>query len=133
MSRTDVRGFFEKRFIGSWDLPDGRDLVFIIARCEGSSIQGMNGESKRAPLLYFSNVKNKDKPLVLNATNTKTLIKLYGKYVEEWEGKPVALYAARTLAFGEEVDCVRIRPTAPAIPAKAPGPVGLAAASGGGE
>ena len=116
MNRTDVRSFFEKKYIGSWDLPEGRDVVVVIDHVEGGSVQGTSGESKKAPLLYFSNVKNKKKPLVLNATNAKAVIKMYGKFIEDWSGKPIALYATRTLAFGEEVDCVRIRPQAPAMP-----------------
>lgn len=119
MGKTDVRSFFEKRYIGSWDLPDGRDVVVVIDRVEGGDVKGTSGESKRAPLVFFSNVKNRKKPLVLNATNAKAIIKMYGKFIEEWSGKPVTLYATKTVAFGEEVDCIRVRPEKPAMPKSA--------------
>jgi hypothetical protein len=111
---TDVRSYFEKTYLGAWDLPEGKDVVVVLDRCEGSMIKGTTGESKKAPVLYF---KDKKKGMVLNVTNAKTLIRLYGRHVEQWGGKPVALFASRTLAFGEEVDCIRIRPEAPALPA----------------
>ena len=111
---TDVRSFFESKYLGAWDIPDGKkDVVLVIDHCEGSTIKGTSGEEKKAPVLYFRNVSDKRKGLVLNKTNAKTLIKLYGKYVEDWPGKRIALYAGRTNAFGEEVDCLRIRPNAP--------------------
>ena len=110
---TDVRSFFEKSYIGSWDIPDGKDAVLVIDRCEAGKVKGTSGESKRAPLLYFSNVRDKKKPMVLNATNAKAIIKLYGSQIEKWPGKRIALYATKTLAFGEEVDCIRVRPEVP--------------------
>jgi len=115
---TDVRSFFDKKYLGSWDIPEGKDVVLVIDRCEGSAVKGTTGEEKKAPILFFSNVRDKKKSLVLNVTNAKTLIKLYGKHIEEWKGKAIAIYATRTLAFGEEVDCIRIRPVSPAMPAR---------------
>jgi hypothetical protein len=112
---TDVRSMFDKRFLGAWDCPDGKDVVLVIERCEAQGIKGTSGEEKKAPVLYFSNTKNK-KGFVLNVTNAKTLIKLFGAKIEGWPGKRIAIYAARTMAFGEEVDCLRIRPTEPAAP-----------------
>ena len=124
---TDVRSFFEKAYLGAWDIPEGKDVVLVIDRCEGSSIKGTTGEAKKAPVLYFTNTRDRKKGLVLNVTNAKTIIKLYGRHVEKWTGKAIAIYAARTLAFGEEVDCIRVRPEAPATPSsKASGPVEIA-------
>ncbi len=120
---TDVRSYFEKAYLGAWDIPEGKDVVLVIDRCEGSQIKGTSGESKKAPVLYFTNVKDRKKGLVLNVTNAKTIIRLYGRHVEKWAGKPIAIFASKTLAFGEEVDCIRVRPEAPAMPAaKTTGP-----------
>ena len=115
---TDVRSFFDKKYLGAWDIPEGRDVVLVIDRCEGSRVKGTTGEEKKAPVLYFSNTKNK-KGMVLNATNAKTLIKLYGKHVEQWPGKPIAIFASKTDGFGQtDLDCIRIRPEAPPLPTK---------------
>ncbi len=120
---VDVRSFFEKAYLGAWDIPEGKDVVLTIDHCEGSKIKGTSGEEKSAPVLFFSNTKGR-KGLVLNVTNAKTLIKLYGRHIEGWAGKRIALYAARTMAFGEEVDCLRIRPVEPAEPKRAVEPMG---------
>lgn len=110
---TDWRSLMDKTYLGSWDLPEGKDVVVVIDHCEGAKIKGTTGEEKKAPVLYF---QGKKKAMVLNATNSKTIAKLYGRHIEKWAGKPVALYGTRTLAFGEEVECIRIRPEAPAMP-----------------
>ena len=124
---TDVRTFFEKKYLGAWDVPEGKDVVLVIDRVEGSLIKGTSGEEKKAPVVYFSNVRDKKKSLVLNATNAKTISKLYGRHIEAWAGKPIAIFATKTLAFGEEVECIRVRPTAPPMP-KGAGQAPLAAA-----
>lgn len=109
---TDFRSLFDKEFLGSWDLGE-KDRIVVIERVEAKKIKGASGDEKRQPVVYF---KGKKKGLVCNVTNAKTIAKLYGKHVEKWAGKPVALYATRTLAFGEEVDCIRVRPEAPEMP-----------------
>jgi hypothetical protein len=58
------------------------------------------------------------KPLILNATNSKSIQKLYGPYIEDWAGKSITLYASTTQLAGESVECLRIRPTV-GKPAKA--------------
>lgn len=112
---TDWRSMMDKTYLGSWDVPEGKDVVLVIARCEGATIKGTTGEEKRAPVLFFANTKSK-KGMVLNSTNAKTIAKLYGRHVEGWVGKPIAIFATKTLAFGEEVECLRIRPIAPPLP-----------------
>lgn len=107
---TDFRTMFDRTYLGSWDLGE-KDVIVQIERVEAAKVKGATGEEKRAPIVYF---RGKKKGLVLNVTNAKTVAKLYGKHVEKWAGKAIALYATRTLAFGEEVDCIRIRPEAPA-------------------
>lgn len=114
---TDVRSYFEKEHLGAWNLPDGKDVVVVIESCKQGTVKNKE-KSERKPVLYFSNVKDRSKGLVLNATNAKRLIKLYGRHVEKWAGKPIALFVTEVDAFGETVDAIRIRPTAPPMPAK---------------
>lgn len=115
---TDYRSMYEKQFVGSWDLPDDRDAVVIIDRCEPGEVSNGAKKDKR-PLLYL---KGKSKPIVLNATNGKTIASLYGNKVEAWVGKPIALYKANVQGVGGGmVEAIRIRPTAPQ-PKKEPQP-----------
>ncbi len=53
------------------------------------------------------------KPFILNATNSKSIAKLYGPYVEDWAGKPITLFASTAKLAGDTVECLRIRPVVP--------------------
>jgi hypothetical protein len=90
--------------------------VLVIDRVEPAQIKGTSGEEKKAPVIFFSNVRDKKKGLVCNATNAKTISTLYGRHIEAWRGKAIAIYATTTMAFGENVECIRIRPVAPPMP-----------------
>ena len=50
------------------------------------------------------------KPMILNATNSKSIAKLYGPFIEDWAGRPITLFATTTKLAGEQVECLRIRP-----------------------
>ncbi len=62
-------------------------------------------------MLYF---RGKNKPLAANATNCKTIARMYGNDTNAWAGKAVTLYVATTSKDGEEMECIRIRPSVPA-------------------
>ena len=55
------------------------------------------------------------KPLVLNATNSKTITKLLKTpYIEQWTGRKIQLYVEYGIkAFGDIVDAIRVRPFLP--------------------
>lgn len=75
-------------------------------------------ETKALILLSELDGRPVSKPLVCNKTNLKTLIKMYGRnWKRDWLGKPITLYPTTCSGkAGETVDCIRIRPDAPAIP-----------------
>ena len=99
------RKYFDERFIGSWDLEDKGDVTVTIARIELEKLHNENGESDK-PVLFFEKGK---KGMVLNKTNAKTIEKLHGPDTDDWKGKQITLYATETSAFGEQVECIRIR------------------------
>ena len=111
---TDVRSFFEKDYYGSWDIPESGELTLTILRCTQGELQ-IPGEKKKKRKPVIS-VKESDKKIALNATNTKTLIGLYGNFVEAWPGKRLTLYKSRTRNpdGSGDCDCLRIRPKVPA-------------------
>jgi len=49
-------------------------------------------DGRKQPLLYAVKFKGKERQLVLNATNRKTLVALYGTDVKQWTGKTVTLF-----------------------------------------
>lgn len=108
---TDYRKFFDKPYLGHWDLPDGKDVVVVIDNVEAGELHVPGKKAEKKPLLTL---RKTDKKMVCNATNSKTIAKLYGNSVEEWIGKPIALYKTTTNAQGgEQVECIRVRPTPP--------------------
>lgn len=116
---TDYRSMYEKNYLGSWDLPDDRDAIVTIVRCEPGKVS--NGtKTEKKPLLFVSGSKGPiDKPIVLNATNGKSIAGIYGNKVESWVGKPIALYKTTVNGVGGgQVEAIRIRPTAPKEAAK---------------
>lgn len=92
----------------------GRDHVVTIERVAQGEYPDHEDARKKVykPDLYF---KGKQKPLGLNSTNARTIAKLLGSNkVENWIGKAITLYPTTTMAFGEEHECIRIRPRLPA-------------------
>jgi hypothetical protein len=54
--------------------------------------------------------QEKQKPMILNRTNAKTISKVYGTpLIEDWAGKKIRIYAELVDAFGEQVEALRIK------------------------
>lgn len=53
------------------------------------------------------------KPMILNATNCKTIASLYGNYIEDWQGKKITLFIANVRAFGTTVEALRVEAKVP--------------------
>lgn len=115
---TDYRTLYSKDYIGAWDLEQG-DMVITISSVKGGELTSPGGRKSKKPVVMFEGSK---KGFALNATNGKTIATMYGKYVEKWVGKKLALYKAmaRNPEGGPDVECIRVRPTAPTGNATAP-------------
>ena len=109
---TDYRTMFDRDYIGHFDLPQGRDVVVKISKVVGGQLTAMGGRKSKKPIVYFD---GKEKGLICNKTNSKTIAALYGNYVESWVGKRITLYVSTTNnpdGTGS-VECLRIRPGVP--------------------
>ena len=95
----------------------GQDVDLTIRRVVVQDIQAAGGASEKKPVMYFEETKKKaedkgekEKCLVLNKTNAATIAKvLSDPEIDNWIGERITLYPTRAMAFGEEVDCVRVR------------------------
>jgi len=107
-----LRGTSE--YLGSWSLEPGKDLIATIDRVGTESVVGEDGKKSDCVVAHF---KEKNiLPMILNATNLKTIQKIYKTpYVEEWSGRAIQLYIAQVKAFGDVVDALRIRPIVPKV------------------
>ena len=54
-------------------------------------------------------VEEFDRPLVINRTNVKALIDLYGNDTADWIGQQFNLYVSETSFQGDMVRCLRVR------------------------
>lgn len=114
---TEVKTHWKKLhnpdYIGAYTLMDGdvKELVVKIVSVKTKEVQSPDGKKEQCVVADLVG----QKPMILNATNMKTLQKLSGSpYVEDWSGLQVTLYVAQVKAFGDIVDAIRIRPNLPA-------------------
>ena len=103
----DFRKFMDKNYLGSWDVPDGEDLVLTIDHVEQNDVKNERG-SERKLTLHFA--ERGYKPMILNTTNAKRIGKVAGSNkVENWENLRIAIYTEKVTAFGGTTDALRIR------------------------
>lgn len=99
-------------YLGAYALEPNQDLVVTIKSVSNEVVTGTDGKKETCSVMRFTeNVK----PLVLNATNSKTITKLLKTpYIEEWAGRKIQLYVEKNVkAFGDVVDAIRVRPFLP--------------------
>lgn len=108
---TDYRTLFDRDYIGAFDL-QGRDVVVTISKVIGGELTAMGGRKSKKPILYF---ENKDKGMIMNKTNSKTVAAMFGNFVETWVGKRITLFVGMTRdpSTGGDIECLRVRPVTP--------------------
>ena len=99
-------------YLGAYALEPNHDLVVTIKSVSNELVASPDGKKETCMVMRFvENVK----PMVLNATNSKTIAKLFKTpYIEEWSGRKIQLYVQQGVkAFGDVVDALRVRPYLP--------------------
>lgn len=99
-------------YLGAYALEPNQDLIVTIKSVANEVVTGTDGKKETCSVMRFAeNVK----PMVLNATNSKTISKLFKTpFIEEWEGRKIQLYVETGVkAFGDIVDALRVRPFLP--------------------
>ncbi len=106
--KTHWKQAFDSPYLGSWDLPEYKDLTLTIDKVVNEMSKGLK-ENGMFNIIHF---KEKGyKPMLLNATNSKTIKNLArSPYIEDWAGVEITLYVEQVRAFGEQHDALRIRP-----------------------
>ena len=108
---------FPMEYLCAADL-QGRDVTLTIHSLSQDQLRVENGTEDKW-ILRFAEMEarhRKDpneiaKKLVLNKTNAKTIAKLLGNETDGWKGQPITMYPTTCKAFGEVVDCIRVRST----------------------
>lgn len=109
---TNINKLRNPNFLGGWDLIDenGKTInkVFTIKEIKVEQVFNQKSQAEVDALtIIFTDAK----PMILNATNRKTLCKVLGtEYIEEMAGKKIELTTKKIKAFGEMHDALRIVP-----------------------
>lgn len=106
-TKTHWKQLVDPRFIGAYALPNGDDITVTIERVQLENITMMGGKKEDHTVAYLQG----NKPMILNVTNSKSIHKLYGPFIEDWAGKQITLFASTAKMGGEMVECLRIRPS----------------------
>ena len=107
MTKTHWKILQNPEYIGAYWLPEGEDVTVTIDYVVREMITGTGGKKEECTVAHL---KKGVKPFILNATNSKTIAKLYGNFIEDWAGKPITLFASTARLSGDTVECLRIRP-----------------------
>lgn len=99
-------------YLGAYALQPGQELIVTIKSVANEVVTGTDGKKETCSVMRF---EEDVKPLVLNATNSKTITKLLKTpYIEQWKGRKIQLYVENGIkAFGDIVDAIRVRPFLP--------------------
>lgn len=105
-TKTHWKKLINPDYIGAYALPNGQDLTVTIDYVQRETVTGSGGKKEDCTVAHLVG----QKPMILNVTNSKSIAKLYGPFIEEWAGKQITLYASMTKLAGEMVECLRVRP-----------------------
>jgi hypothetical protein len=112
---------FKNRFLKAENIEAGETVTVKDVRDE---LVGNPQEAK--PVVYLDEY---DKGIILNKTNAKALVKVFGDDETTWPGKKIVLTTVptRNPSTGEEIDAIRMQ----AVPAKKKAAAEVAAAVDG--
>jgi len=96
---------FPSRYLKASDL-SGKFVKATIGKIE---IIDVGGEGKAADTKPVATLKNRQKQLVLNKTNTMMLAKAFGDELDDWAGEEIEIYPDTVSMNGAIVDCIRVR------------------------
>lgn len=117
---THWKNFHNPDYLGAYALSPGEELTATIASVGMEPVTGSSGKKEDCMVARFA--ERNIKPMVLNATNCKTIAKMFGTpYVEQWTGRKIQVYATEVQAFGDTVEALRVRPKEPKQEHLAPG------------
>lgn len=115
--KTHIDKLRNPNYLGGWDLQDENgktnDIIVTIKEVKSEFVFNQKAQMEEPVLTVFF---LECKPIILNATNRKTLKKVTDtSYIEEMAGKRIQLTTKRIKAFGEFHDAIRIVATVPTV------------------
>lgn len=114
--KTNWKKLMNPDYLGAYSLDNGdgnySEITATIQYVKVENVTGPDGKKEDCAVAHFT--ERSLKPMILNATNMKTLEKLFkSKYIEDWAGRKIIIGVESVKAFGDVVDALRIRKRLP--------------------
>lgn len=108
----DLKKTMNTDYLGSWDFTKGEKKILTVKEILVKKVFNPNKNAEEnTAIMYFTNHQC---GLILNTTNKKMLIKLFGtSETESYHGKNVCLITSEIKVRGEWIEAVRIDKTLP--------------------
>lgn len=106
--KTHWKKLHNPDYLGAYSIDNGT-MVVTIKSVGKEQVPGADGKKEEAIVAKLEG----QKPMILNATNCKTIAGLYGNYIEDWQGKKITLFIANVKAFGTTVEALRVEAKIP--------------------
>jgi len=110
--KTHWKKFHNPDYIGAYAFQPNERKIVTIKTVSQESVKSERGAEDCLVVSFSEN----EKPLICNVTNSKSIQKVAkSPYIEDWKGVKIELFVAEVKAFGDVVEAVRVKPTAPKI------------------
>lgn len=94
-------------YLGSYDFAQGEERIVTVKSISRKVVKGPDGKEEECTICHFVEPY---KPMILNATNCKSITKLNGSpFIEEWTGQQFKIIVVKVKAFGDIHDALRIK------------------------
>jgi hypothetical protein len=105
--KTHWKKSFNPDYIGAWSFGENEIKILTIDYVNiEEEITGQQGKKEIKGVIHFI---GNEKPLILNVVNSKKISSIIGSpYIEDWQGKQIALKVENIKAFGEYMEAVRV-------------------------
>lgn len=112
--KTHFKKLKNPNYLGAWDLMDSegkvQNIILTVKETKKEFVFDGKGGNEECVVLHFE----ERKPMVMNATNLRTIAKVTGSpFVEDWVGQKVEITVKQVKAFGEMHQALRISPIKP--------------------
>lgn len=109
MAKTHWKKLTNPDYLGAYALEEGKDLIVTIKTINREIVTGPDGKKEECTVAHFA--EQGIKPMIFNATNSKTVQALYNSpYIEDWQGKKIQIYVDNHIRLGRDfVEGLRIR------------------------
>lgn len=112
MEKTHYKKLKDVNYIGAFELmPEVGKTIEIVVKITAVNREELkNAEKNQGLVLQLEG----QKPMIVNSVNAKAITKVAGTpFVEDWIGLYITLYVVKIRAFGESMEALRVRDTAP--------------------